>query len=149
MEWKGNLGKGTQDYKSYSRNHLISSVDKQIVIPGSSDPSFNGDASRYNPEELLVSTLSSCHMLWYLHLCSISKIDVQSYVDNAEGLMEETHDGSGRFVSVTLYPEITLNNTTAVIELAEELHHKAHKMCFVANSVNFEVKVEPTIKARL
>lgn len=144
MEWTGNKGLGTQTYQAYGRDHVISASGKQIVIPGSSDPSFRGDESRYNPEELLVSTLSSCHMLWYLHLCSKNNLDVQSYLDHANGLMEETKNGSGRFISVTLCPEITLNNPEEMIPLADQLHHKAHEMCFIANSVNFEVNVKPS-----
>ena len=147
MEWKGNLGTGTQDYQSYSRDHEISFAGKQIVIPGSSDPSFRGDASRYNPEELFVSSLSSCHMLWYLHLCAVNKINVQSYVDHAEGVMEETENGSGRITGVTLFPKITVENKTdEIVNLAQELHLQAHKMCFIANSVNFEVTVEGAVE---
>lgn len=147
MEWKGNLGTGTQDYQSYSRDHEINFAGKQIVIPGSSDPSFQGDATRYNPEELLVASLSSCHMLWYLHLCAVSKINVLAYVDNAEGVMEETKDGSGRIIGVTLFPKITIaNKTDDVVILAQKLHLQAHKMCFIANSVNFDVTVEGAVE---
>lgn len=148
-EWTGNLGKGTQSYQSYSRDHKISADGKQVVIPGASDPAFKGDKSRYNPEELLVSTISSCHMLWYLHLCSENNIDVQSYLDNAQGVMEEFKNGSGKFVSITLYPKIEIRNQADEIPLAEDLHHRAHEMCFIANSVNFEIKVEPQVKTLL
>jgi len=149
MEWTGNLGTGTKDYTAYGRDHLISADDKQIVIPGSSDPSFKGNKSRYNPEELLVSTISSCHMLWYLHLCADNKINVTSYIDSASGIMEQFVNGSGKFISVTLSPTITIDNNPDLLPMAEKLHVDAHNMCFIANSVNFEIKVDPKITANL
>jgi organic hydroperoxide reductase OsmC/OhrA len=86
VEWTGNTGEGTSEYTSYQRSHEISAEGKP-VIPGSSDPAFRGDRSRYNPEELLVASLSACHMLWYLHLCADANLVVTSYVDHAEGTM--------------------------------------------------------------
>ncbi len=142
-KWTGNLGAGTKDYKSYSRNHEIIATGKPM-IPGSSDPSFRGDASRYNPEDLFVSTLASCHMLWYLHLCSVNQITVISYEDKTEGTMTETEDGSGQFEKVTLYPTITIAEKNK-LDLATSLHQEAHKFCFIANSVNFPVLCEPSI----
>ena len=146
MEWQGNLGQGTKDYKAYSRDHIIGDAEKQTIIPGSSDPSFKGDKNKYNPEELLVSTVSSCHMLWYLHLCAVNKINVISYLDNASGVMEEFENGSGKFKSIKLSPEIEIKNSNDMLSLATDLHHKAHEMCFIANSVNFPISVEPHIK---
>lgn len=143
MQWTGNTGEGTRSYTSYSRNHDISAPGK-MVIPGSSDPSFRGDKDRYNPEELLLSTLSSCHMLFYLHFCAVNKITVTDYVDQPTGIMQETKTGSGYFKSVTLCPEITIMEADKV-RLADELHHEAHEYCFIANSVNFEVVVKPII----
>jgi len=147
VEWTGNLGKGNQDYRSYSRDHEITAIGKHMIIPGSSDPSFRGDEARYNPEELLVSTISSCHMLWYLHLCSDNKINVVSYIDSATGIMEEFKNGSGKFKSVLLKPTIIIENHLAMHQKATEIHHQAHEMCFIANSVNFEINVEPLIKS--
>jgi organic hydroperoxide reductase OsmC/OhrA len=144
VEWTGNTGSGTSGYKTYERRHEISAGTKKPPIPGSSDPNFRGDAARWNPEELLVSSLSACHKLWYLHLCSDAGIVVVSYVDHAEGVMEETPDGSGRFVRVVLHPKVTLL-PGADIEKARELHHAAHAKCFIANSVNFPVETEPKI----
>ena len=148
MEWTGNLGKGTQDYRAYSRNHEIISEGKKI-IDGSSDPSFRGDKSRYNPEEMLVSALSSCHLLWYLHLCAVNGVVVTHYIDHASGIMEETEDGGGHFAEVTLHPEITITEEH-MLEKAKALHDEAHKLCFIANSVNFEVRHQPvfTISTR-
>lgn len=144
MEWIGNTGHGTAGYTAYNRNHVYSGQDKAIDIPGSSDPSFRGDPKRYNPEELLVASLSSCHMLWYLHLCSVNKIIVTAYVDEATGVMEETSNGSGRFKEVTLYPKVTIEKE-AKVEKAIALHQQAHKMCFIANSCNFTIQHKPEI----
>ncbi len=83
--WTGNRGAGTSDYRGYERAHEFSAPGKP-VIAGSSDPAFRGDATRYNPEELLVAALSACHMLWYLHLCAESGIVVTEYVDEARGI---------------------------------------------------------------
>lgn len=144
VDWTGNQGSGTSAYTAYARSHEIRSAAKP-AIPGSSDPSFRGDAARYNPEELLVASLSSCHMLWYLHLCSTAGIVVTGYSDRAEGRMIEEADGSGRFIGVTLRPEVTVKRG-ADVKTAHDLHGTAHKMCFIANSMNFPVTHEPTIR---
>lgn len=144
VRWIGNLGQGTRTYAGYKRDHEISVAGKP-PLPGSSDPNFRGDASRYNPEELLVASLSTCHMLWYLHLCSSSGIVVTNYQDEATGAMSETAEGGGHFTAVTLRPRISIaagGNT----DLALELHDKAHHLCFIANSVNFPVLCEPSIE---
>ncbi len=137
-EWIGNLGSGTLDYRAYKRDHSISAAGKSAVIAGSSDPSFRGDPKRYNPEELFLSSLSSCHMLWYLHLASVNGITVLEYVDHAEGTMAEDAGGSGRFTSVTLQPHIVIAQADK-IEQAKEIHHEAGKKCFIANSVNVPI----------
>ena len=144
VRWTGNLGTGTSAYRAYSRDHEIRSPGKP-AIPASSDPVFHGDASRYNPEELLVASLSTCHMLWYLHLCAVNKVVVLDYEDHAAGSMEETGDGGGRFLEVTLRPSITVT-AESDLELAKRLHHDAHAKCFIANSVNFPVGCEPVIR---
>jgi len=139
IEWTGNEGKGTLDYKSYNRNHSISGIGKYDEILASSDPSFLGDKSKYNPEDLFLSSLSACHMLWYLHLCSVNKIIVTDYIDNATGVMEETKDGSGKFTEATLNPIVTIENID-LLEKANALHSEANRMCFIANSCNFKIK---------
>ena len=110
--WTGNEGRGTKNYKTYNRNHSVSGKEKYTEILGSSDPSFLGDKTRYNPEDLFLSSISSCHMLWYLHLCSSNNIIVTAYIDNATGIMEENSNGKGKFISVTLNPIITIANIT-------------------------------------
>ncbi len=141
--WTGNLGDGTKTYKGYSRAHEISIEGKPVIV-GSSDPHFNGDASRYNPEELLVAALSACHMLYYLHLCADARIVVVDYADNATGSMIETANGGGHFTEVVLRPRVVVSKQSDA-NLAKELHARAHGLCFIANSVNFPVKHEPEI----
>lgn len=144
VRWTGNKGTGTSAYRAYGRDHEISAPGKP-VIAASSDPAFLGDASRYNPEDLLVASLSTCHMLWYLHLCAVNKIVVLDYEDHAAGTMEESADGGGRFIEVTLRPRITVSKDSDP-EKAKELHHEAHEKCYVANSVNFPVGCVPEIR---
>jgi organic hydroperoxide reductase OsmC/OhrA len=114
------------------------------MIPGSSDPAFRGDPARWNPEELLVAALSSCHKLWYLHLCAEAGIVVVAYIDHAEGVMEETSDGSGSFRHVILHPKVTVAPGSDRAK-AHALHDAAHAQCFIARSVNFPVRHEPEI----
>jgi organic hydroperoxide reductase OsmC/OhrA len=145
VKWTGNTGTGTSGYKNYERRHEIQGAGPKPLIPASSDPTFRGDASRWNPEELLVASLSSCHQLWYLHLCATSGIVVVAYVDHAEGFMEETPEGSGRFQRVILRPAVTVVPGTDLAK-AREVHLEAHAKCFIANSVNFPVEHEPQIR---
>ena len=145
VEWNGDQDIGTTNYRSYQRDYLISSEGKYAVILGSADPSFLGDKSRYNPEDLLVSSISACHMLWYLHLCAVNKVVVTNYTDNATGVMEESKDGSGKFKQVTLNPIVTVKRG-AMTKRAYELHAEANKMCFIANSCNFDIEHCPQVK---
>jgi organic hydroperoxide reductase OsmC/OhrA len=145
VDWTGNDGEGTRTYRGYRRDHTITSKGKP-QIPASSDPSFRGDPSRYNPEELLVASLSSCHMLWYLHLCSVNHVTVLDYSDTASGVMQEGKDGSGEFVGVTLRPTVKISaGNDEVRARARALHEEAHRLCFIARSVNFPVDVIPEI----
>ncbi|GAA3613139.1 OsmC family protein [Gibbsiella greigii] len=144
--WTGNEGSGTANYRGYSRNHEINAAGKPPVF-GSADPSFRGDPARWNPEELLLASLSACHKLWYLGLCAAAGVTVVAYHDEAEGVMLEESSGAGQFSSVTLRPrvEITADSDR---QTALDLHHKAHDMCFIARSVNFPVNNEPEISVR-
>jgi organic hydroperoxide reductase OsmC/OhrA len=145
VDWTGNDGDGTKTYKGYRRDHIITAAGKP-QIPGSSDPHFRGDAGRYNPEELFVASLSTCHMLWYLHLCAVNQVTVLDYRDAASGIMEEAEDGSGVFVRVLLKPAVKIAAGDDR-QKALALHHEAHRFCFIANSVNFPVDVAPEISA--
>lgn len=124
------------------REHIVS-IDNKADILGSSDPAFRGDKTKHNPEDLLVSSLSACHILWYLHLCSEAGIIVTEYIDNATGVMNETANGGGQFIEVTLNPTVTITQQS-MIDKANELHKKANELCFIANSVNFPVRHKPT-----
>jgi organic hydroperoxide reductase OsmC/OhrA len=143
VTWTGNTGTGTSGYRDYARSHEISSAGKPAIV-GSSDPAFRGDRTRWNPEDLLVASLSACHKLWYLHLCAEAGIVVEDYIDEATGVMEESEDGGGQFLEVTLRPRVRL---TAESDRAKalSLHHNAQGKCFIARSVNFPVKCEPSI----
>jgi organic hydroperoxide reductase OsmC/OhrA len=141
VTWTGNQGTGTSAYRAYSRDHLIEAGNKP-AIAGSSDPSFRGDVARWNPEELLLASLSACHKLWYLGLCAGAGVVVTDYQDAAEGWMLEHPGGEGQFTRVLLRPTIALA-AGADVEKARHLHHDAHEKCFIARSVNFPVEVEP------
>ena len=142
IQWTGNKGTGTSHYRAYERSHIIL-VDNKTELSASSDPAFRGDKSKHNPEELLLASLSSCHMLSYLHLCAVSGIIVTDYVDNAKGTMVETPDGGGRFIEVVLNPIVRITEIS-MVEKANELHKKANELCFIANSVNFPVRHNPS-----
>ena len=141
--WTGAADGPTRDYKSYARDHEIR-IDGKAAIAGSSDPGFRGDAGRHNPEDMLVASLSACHMLWYLHLCAVKGVAVTAYEDNAVGTMVE-EPGNGRFTEVTLRPTVTITADSDA-EKAASLHKRAHTECYVANSMNFPVHCEPTIE---
>ncbi|WP_018629829.1 OsmC family protein [Niabella aurantiaca] len=141
--WTGNQGEGTASYQAYSRNYTIQARDKPDLY-GSSDPAFRGDRQRYNPEELLVAALSSCHMLWYLHLCAEAGIVVTDYTDAARGQMKMEEDGGGCFELVVLCPVVTITDASRQT-VALELHQRAHGLCFIARSVHFPVLYEPQV----
>lgn len=143
LKWKGNRGHGTKNYQAYNRAYEIELQGKSVIL-GSSDPTFRGDKTKYNPEELLVASLSSCHLLWYLHLCAETGVVVIDYEDRATGKMSETKDGSGKFTEVILQPKVTIA-TNSNLEQAKQLHDQAHQFCFIANSVNFPVLCQPSI----
>ncbi len=142
VRWTGNLGSGTDHYTHYSRNHDISVAGK-ATLHASADTPFRGEADKYNPEDMLLSALSTCHMLWYLHLCADAGVIVTAYTDTAEATLVQTGQG-GHFSKATLNPIVTVSQPSR-IDKARELHKKAHECCFIANSVNFEVTIQPRI----
>src|SRR5690554_3880393 len=137
VKWTGNTGTGTSGYKDFERSHLILIKDK-VELLCSSDPVFRGDKTKHNPEDLLLASISACHMLFFLHLCSVEGIIVTAYMDNATGIMTETANGGGKFTEVTLNPTVTITDSS-MVQKANELHKKANELCFVANSLNFPV----------
>jgi organic hydroperoxide reductase OsmC/OhrA len=145
IAWTGNKGTGTSHYRAYERSHTITIANKP-VIAGSSDPAFRGERKKHNPEELLVASLSACHLLSYLHVCAEEGVIVTGYSDNATGTMLETEDGGGHFTEVRLNPVVTVSEPS-MVEKANKLHDKAHKRCFIANSCNFPVNHFPSCDA--
>lgn len=144
VSWAGNHGSGTSDYRSYGREHEVAAQGCP-AIPGTADPAFRGDPTRWNPEQLLLAALSQCHMLSYLYLCSTNGVVVVSYQDRPVGTMIENTEG-GHFTTVVLQPRIEVADA-AMVERALALHSDAHRICFIANSVNFPVHHDPVVQA--
>jgi organic hydroperoxide reductase OsmC/OhrA len=142
LTWTGNTGTGTSGYRDFSRDHELAAPGKP-TLPGSSDPAFRGDPSRYNPEELLVGALAQCHMLWFLHLAASAGVVVTGYTDRPEGTMAEGADGGGEFTEVVLRPAVTVAEP-GMVDAAAGLHERANELCFIARSVNFPVEHEAT-----
>lgn len=145
VKWTGNTGAGTSDYKAYERSHSVLIPGKPEIL-SSSDAAFRGDPLKHNPEELLLASVSSCHMLWFLHVCAEANVIVVDYSDNATGTMIETANGSGHFKEIILHPVVTVTEKH-MAETANALHKKANEFCFIANSLNFKVLHEPVCKA--
>jgi organic hydroperoxide reductase OsmC/OhrA len=144
LVWDGNLGDGTSTYTGYGRKYHFQ-IDGKPDLVGSADPIFRGDANAYNPEDLFVAALSSCHLLSYLALCARTKINVIAYEDNAVGTLLLRPDGGGKFESVTLRPVVTIA-PGGDEKRALELHETAQDLCFIAASVNIPVLHEPQIR---
>ncbi|MED7950480.1 OsmC family protein [Streptomyces sp. BE20] len=142
ITWTGNQGTGTSDYRSYRRDHEVA-ADGRPPIPGSSDPAFRGDPTRWNPEQLLLASISQCHLLWYLHLCAVNGVVVTAYTDRPTGTMAETAEG-GHFTEAVLHPRVEVAEK-GMTEKALALHADAHRACYIANSVNFPVRHEPAV----
>ena len=143
--WTGNTGNGTASVRGYERSHTIS-IQGKPEQHLTTDNKAVGDPSKLNPEDLLVTAVSSCHLMSYLYVCALEGIVVTAYVDQATGIMEENVDGGGRFKLVTLQPSVTVQDSS-MIDKAIALHHRAHELCYIANSVNFEVRCVPLCKA--
>jgi organic hydroperoxide reductase OsmC/OhrA len=143
VQWNGNKGSGTSGYRDYSRDYTIRAGSKPDIL-GSSDAAFLGDASRWNPEDLLLASASACHKLWYLHLCADAGVGVLAYIDEPEGTMLDDPQ-QGRFTQIVLRPRVTIRASDDR-SLAERLHQVAHEKCYIANSVNFPIRCEPVIE---
>jgi organic hydroperoxide reductase OsmC/OhrA len=138
--WTGNLGEGTRHYRCYDRTWRIATPGKP-TIECSNDPLLGGDPAKPNPEDLLLSSLAACHMLWFLHLASNAGIVVRGYEDAPLGVGETGSRGEGRFLRAVLRPKITVERG-ADLAKADALHHEVHHYCFIARSVNFPVTCE-------
>ncbi|MBK4214658.1 OsmC family protein [Paracoccus caeni] len=139
--WTGNRGAGTSGYRAYERTWDVAVPGKE-AIHCSNDPLLGGDPAKMNPEDLLLSALSACHMLWYLHFASDAGLVVTAYEDRPVGIGEVEKGGAGRFLSATLHPRVTLKHG-ADLQTATEIHDRIHTVCFIARSVNFPVSYEP------
>lgn len=148
--WTGAGDSGTTSYTSYSRDHDVRIGDKP-PLPGSADPAFRGDPDRYSPEELLVAALAQCHMLWFLHLAATDGVVVVGYTDHARGTMRVEAAGHGQFTEVVLHPVVTLMPGAHAADggpvddaRLDALHVRAHEHCFIARSVSFPVRCDPS-----
>jgi len=144
-EWTGNKKGGTKNVRSYDRTHTVTVENKPVLELTTDNPAV-GDKTKLNPEDLLLTAISSCHMLSYLYVCALEGIEVTGYSDEATAVMIEKETGGGSFSVATLNPVVTVAQE-GMIEKAFTLHHKAHEICYIANSVNFEIKINP--KCRL
>ena len=143
-KWHGNKGTGTSSLKAYDRSHTVSINNKPDLYLTTDNPQV-GDKTKLNPEDLLLTAVASCHMLSYLYVCAMEGIVVTDYIDNATGVMIEKKEGGGQFKEIILNPVVTVAEQ-ATLAKSIELHHKAHEICYIANSVNFEVKNNPVSK---
>lgn len=141
IEWTGNRGTGTSSYRAYGRDHVVRAANVPDLL-ASADATFHGDRDRWNPELLLLAALSECHLLSYLHVAARHAVVVTGYRDLAQGTLRLNPDSSGQFTGAVLHPEVHLAEASQR-ELADRLHAEAHELCFIARSVNFEVRVEP------
>jgi organic hydroperoxide reductase OsmC/OhrA len=142
IRWTGNRGEGTAHYRAYDRTWSVTTPGKP-EIACSNDPLLGGDPSLHNPEDLLLSSVASCHMLWFLHLASEAGLTVSAYADRPQGAAELAPSGAGRFTAVTLCPQITLapGDDPAV---ADAVHARIHEVCFIARSVAFPISISAT-----
>lgn len=143
LAWQGNRGTGTSGYRDYGRDVLLRAPGKPD-LEGSADPTFRGDATRWNPEELLLAALAQCHLLSYLHSAVNHGVVVTAYDDSPVGTMAQAGQ-SGHFTDVLLRPRVTIVDP-AQVALAQEIHREASENCFIAASVNFPVRHEPVIE---
>ena len=142
LTWTGDRGTGTSGYRDYARD-VEARIDGKPLLLGSADAPFRGDPSRWNPEDLLLTSLSQCHLLSYLHAAVTAGFTVVSYTDDAVGTMRVVGNG-GRFEEVVLHPRVTIREADRVDD-ALAAHDTAHEWCFIANSVSFPVRHEAII----
>ena len=129
------------NYNTFDRTHTITYAGG-VSIKSSSAPEYSGNSQYPNPEELLASALATCHMLTFLAIASKSKIVVNSYEDNAVATLDKNAEGIICVTRITLNPKITFETKPDDAKL-KDLHQKAHKLCFIANSIKCEVEIKP------
>ena len=143
--WEGNTGQGTKHIRSYERTHSIL-INGKENLKLTTDNKAVGNPNLHNPEDLLVAAVASCHLMSYLYVCALEGVVVEEYMDKVEGYMIEKTTGGGCFDKIILRPTVVVANSE-MEKLAYSLHHKAHEICFIANSLNFPVICEPIIKS--
>jgi len=145
LTWTGDRGTGTSATRAYGRDHVVSIPGKPDLL-ASAARVFHGDADRWNPEEQLLAALAGCHLLSYLYVAVRHGVVVVGYEDAVEGVLEVDPDGAGRFTEVVLRPVVTIAGGDP--DLARGLHEEAHRLCFIAASVAFPVRIEPELRVR-
>ena len=139
--WDGNIGKGTSTYAGYGRQYRVL-MEGKPALEGTADPMFKGDASKHNPEDLFLASISSCHMLSYLALCAREGVNVLAYEDDVRGTLKFDDRGGGKFEEVVLHRAVTISGDSDR-ELAERLHERAHELCYIAASCSVPIRHEP------
>ncbi|MBQ0768434.1 MAG: OsmC family protein [Bizionia sp.] len=145
VNWKLKAGDSTSKPRTFSRNHSVHISDSKPDLSVSAAKAFRGDDSCYNPEDLLLSALASCHMMSYLYVCAQNGIEILEYTDTAEAFLEVAPSGSGFFNRAVLKPIVSIKEVSK-IDFAIQLHENAHQLCFIANSCNFPIEIQPKIK---
>jgi len=141
LNWFVKQKETTSNSEVSSKSHTIA-IESKAILNVSAAKAFKGDPDLYNPEDLLLSSVVSCHMMSYLYVCAQNGIEVVSYTDKAEATLEVSEDGSGRFTEVRLYPKVTIKQAEKMTE-ALSLHKRANELCFIANSCNFPIVHDP------
>jgi organic hydroperoxide reductase OsmC/OhrA len=142
LRWTGSTGPG---YDHYKREHSVTAPPAEQEVRVTTGES-RGDPAVLNPEQLLLMAASSCQMLWFLHLAAKARIDVVSYEDEASALMPED-DEPTRITEIALRPRIVVNGDVSE-ERVRKLVETAHGYCYVANSLNSAMTIEPTVARR-
>ncbi|MHC5202267.1 OsmC family protein [Myroides sp. LJL119] len=145
LSWPISHDTGSEKGKQI-KNHLIE-ISGKSDLQISAAKEFKGDPFLHNPEDLLLSSLMSCHMMSYLYACKQNNLVIDSYQDSGKATLELHLDGSGKIIQVDLYPRVVVQRSNE-IDLAQELHKTASKLCFIGNSCNFPIYCHPTVVSK-
>ena len=131
----------TFDYKTYNREHMWTFPKSGQTIDASAAPAYKGKTDHVDPEEAFVASIASCHMLTFLAIASMRTLTIDSYEDDAVGMMEKNAEGRLAITRVTLRPRIAFSGSAPDAATIEHMHHEAHEQCFIANSVKTAIAV--------
>jgi organic hydroperoxide reductase OsmC/OhrA len=137
------------DYKTYNRNHLWrfgAGLEVAAAAAAENIPKTAVGAPGVDPEQAFVAALSSCHMLWFLHLACKAGYTVEGYVDKAVGVLKKDVRGRVAITRVTLRPAVSFSGKAPSAAEHDQLHHEAHEQCFIANSVTTEIGIEASVR---